>query len=378
MTQPMDGDEAAALIDRLTAGLPDTAPPIGLASSGHQVRRRRRHRTIVVTAVVVALLTGGVAATTRVAVDDQLALPRPAQQVSEPPFPAPPPGTTWIGKDRVVVAVPTDWLVTDLPCGEQGAEQVAVIDPIRTFGCALLDRPLVVVRISDAVTALGSDLDLTCDQSRPQVCSRAAVPLDSARVTIGVTAVGDDAPAVIDRVLDSAMVLPDGWTTVPAASNTLVGVRQARYEAAGFDVTVKDRDRIQGARLIVEPPLGAPIELGGTITLSPDPDAPELPAPPSLTPVPATAAPGQEIEVRFSNDESVHGFTATLTGNGATYGLISAGYVGRPDPSWQVGAVTAVRSMGLVGPLRLVVPDVATPGTYRLCVGPCTTITVTR
>lgn len=372
----MNDDDASTLLDRLAAGLPDTSVPVGLAVGGARLRRQRRRRTVLAVATVVALVVGATALGARLV---QHETPSPAAPtVEDPPFPAPPPGTSWVGKDRVVVAVPTNWLVTDLACGEQEASYVVVVDPIRTFGCALLIyRPRVVVQVSGVAGALDRATTMTCDQMLPQVCSRSVRPA-SLPVTIGVTATGNDAPATIDRILDSLIVLPDGWTTVPAASNTHVGERVARYEAAGFEVVVEDRDRIQDARLTVDPGLGVPIEVGGAITLSPDPNAPERTAPPTLTPVPSTAAPGQEIEVRFSNDESVHGFIATLVGNGATYGLISAGYVGRPDPSWQVGAITGIRAVGLVGPLRVVVPDVATPGTYRLCAGPCTTITVTR
>ncbi len=32
-------------------------------------------------------------------------------------LPAPPAGTKWVGQDGVLVAVPTDWAVTEQPCG---------------------------------------------------------------------------------------------------------------------------------------------------------------------------------------------------------------------------------------------------------------------
>ena len=110
----MNDDDATTLVDRLAAGLPDSAPPTSLVTDARRVRRQRRGTRSVVSLAAVVVVVAGIAVAPRLLDDTTTAAPA---GIVEKPFPDAPPGMKWVGQERVVVAVPQDWAVTDLVCG---------------------------------------------------------------------------------------------------------------------------------------------------------------------------------------------------------------------------------------------------------------------
>jgi len=109
---------------------------------------------------------------------------------------------------------------------------------------------------------------------------------------------------------------------------------------------------------------------------SEDPDEPE-PKPVKGQPVdanphdmvasPANPAPGQVVDLTFP-PKALRGIAFTLTADdGSETYLLTAGR----EPSWSREGVNVVVDIGVSGPGpdRVVIPDVATPGTYQLCTG---------
>lgn len=365
----MNDPDATTLIDRLAAGLPDTAPPPGLAARGRALRHRRRRTTLVAGLAAVVLVVAGVAVAPRLL--DGGSTPAPAGTVDEP-FPDPPLGMKWVGQGQVVVAVPQDWPVTDGVCGSNLPYAVVTETDVNAV-CSLeptLQLGRVSIRRSD--DARERFEPRRCQLSDPPTCTGREVR-DGIAVSVTVTAL--DAVEQVDRILDSVMVLPDGWTTVPFVSNARPGERVSALEDAGFDVTVRDRADLYDARVAVEPDLGAPIEVGGSITVSPgeQPVAPEMVARPSIV----TA--GQEFDLLFPQG-ATRGLGFGLTGDdGSSYGLAAA--FDDMAPRWVVGDSIGVKEIGITGagPDSLVVPPTAAPGRYRLCAREqlCTWVTVT-
>lgn len=349
--------DLSPFLDRLASGLPDTAPPVGLAAAGAGLRRRRRRRAVLGAAAAVVLLVGGTAAGTSLVGDDRADAPAPAEHADDLPFPAPPAGMRWVGLDSVVVAVPVDWEAGESACSGRST----YVGPASSGDLCLVDPPDIRVELSH-----GEPRDAgrtVCYTSQPPTCVGSMV-IDG--VLVKVVARSE---LEVDTVVGSIMRLPDGWTTVP-----FTGVARSRaqiYEAAGLEVVIAGRLPAT-VPVAASPGQGEPIEEGGTVTLSPgtEPPAEGIVAEPSIV------APGQDLGVLFPG-EDIRGARFTLTtDDGGGYQLITG-----VEPQWydlDEEAPVLAFGVGGPGPDELVVPDTAAPGPYRLCADNdlCTTLTV--
>jgi hypothetical protein len=85
------------------------------------------------------------------------------------------------------------------------------------------------------------------------------------------------------------------------------------------------------------------------------------------------AAPGDFIEIRFPQ-EMVRGLLYVLeeeTGSSWAYRYALISDANGGQPSWQLPEGVAVDDIGIggTGPDRLVIPNDASPGSYRICTG---------
>lgn len=266
------------------------APVRDLLSAGHAVKRRRRvvvssvlAAALVVAGVSVAGASNGPSQTRSVDAADRSDAPDPQ------PFPDPPAGSRWVGLGRVVLAVPDDWAVTDSRCDT--ASEVGILVVSKELGAnASVDcgtpssapATVIVAPLSpgDSVAPLPESTEpLWCDQSLPEQCSAdGAFPDED--VFVQANFVGPSSGAAL-ALLDTATVLPDGWTTVPFGGEDNYGERSDLLEAAGFRVgsSLQDGDKSHPVRS--DPAAGSPVREGTTITLhqvSPeqDPVRPDL------------------------------------------------------------------------------------------------------
>lgn len=257
------------------------------------------------------------------------------------PFPDPPPGTKWVGQERVVVAVPEDWPVTDLVCGTGAPYLVSSGAFAGARGCGAL-QPDQLAEVVFGRLGPGSPLSSRrgCLEDAAMTCFAVELLRDHG-LYVNVSVTAEDARAQVDAILDSLMVLPDGWTTVPFVSNSVRDERVAALEAAGFDVTVREGDKIQGALMSFEPDLGSPIRTGGTITVSP-----AVPSEPTLDMVPLSRVvpPGEEVGLSFPT-QMLRGIAFSLDaadGDGwrTDYYLIAAHGPGA-EPTWSAAGEDA-------------------------------------
>ncbi|CAN5374918.1 hypothetical protein BH11ACT8_BH11ACT8_18820 [soil metagenome] len=363
----MNDDDATLLVDRLAAGLPDTAPPPALVAAGRAARRHRRRTPALAGLAAVVLLVAGIAVAPAL-LDRGSETPAPAGTL---PFPDPPPGMKWVGQERVVVAVPVDWAVTDQICGAALASAVVSETDGRCVGRLpgqVSRQETVWIRPYQAADDLL--VPRRCSDTSPAGCEGVATLADEG-VTVSVFLTGAGAKELVDVVLDSLMVLPDGWTTVPFATNTTLGRRSEVLEQAGFEVTLQDAlqdsDATGGTGVTSHPELGSPIEVGGAITIGP---AADLPAP-TMVARPSIGVAGQEIDLLFPTGQG-RGIAFRIdepdgAGWRPAYYLV-APYSGTGEPTWSHdNRGTVDIGIGGPGPDRVVVPPVATPGRYRIC-----------
>lgn len=267
MTDDTTGDRPPAIeeLDNLHVGPP---PVRAVIDAGHAAKRRRR--TIFASVAAVAVLATGVsvAATAGTDKDSNRSVDTAdAMTTSDAqPFPDPPSGERWVGMNGVVVAVPVDWPVTDSPCGSRAAAEVvngsgaAAVDCIEPGGGD--------ARVTFAPLDSGPEpsTERSCLQMAPPTCS-GAVRFSDQNLGIQVQIQADDAAAQVERILDSAMVMPDGWTTVPFAWGLTVEQRVEALESAGFEVDGLG-GRTGQAEVRTTPEIGSPVREGSTITLA--------------------------------------------------------------------------------------------------------------
>jgi|GEM_PF-2703088 len=236
-----------------------------------RTRRRRRH-TAIGSALAVATLAAGISVATAGSdrdVKDTIESADTTQGSDHQSFPAPPEGMKWVGQNDLVVAVPSDWPVIDSPCRSGAAGEVVNGTAAAAVRC-LAPSPTV----GDAwvvIAALGSGpeprTDRVCDSPSTGSCTGAEVFSDQG-ISIQVYTSGTDAPDQLNQILDSATVLPAGWTTVPFTFLSNARERVALLEQAGFLV-----DRVGGATsgsaaVSVTPEAGSVVEDGATITIT--------------------------------------------------------------------------------------------------------------
>ncbi len=205
----------------------------------------------------------------------------------------PPEGTRWVGYDGVVVAVPDWWTTGETQCGAP-VEDTVYFDSGAVYDCADPADPATVRAVSSLAVLRDNDryddadLDGSCEEWFPDVCRRLfAVP--DTEVVFAVT-IDEEGDGDYEAIRDSARELPDGVTTVPLAIGGVGGWTPTwgaepafardltkAIEDAGLVVEVETvepdpngdvADLPPGSLLDVEPLLGTPIEVGGTVKVT--------------------------------------------------------------------------------------------------------------
>lgn len=273
----MNETEAERLLHRVRDGIPiRPVPTEQLVDAGRRVRRRRRAGQVAgVVATVVALLAGGLLLRPEVTA---------TPDVVGPPTPVAPDGTRLVGMGRVVVAVPADWATNAVRCGQPVRDTVAFASEGQR-GCLVpgaSERSWLQVVPSESTHAEGwlnaagrtttydgvpvRRIDGDCEMSMPGVCSGALV----AETQDVVMVASSSKPTVVESVLDSVRVLPDGWTTVPYDPNGPVANTVAWMEDVGLTVEVTYEERpglSNGVLLAADPELASVTEAGSTVEL---------------------------------------------------------------------------------------------------------------
>ncbi|MFB9313048.1 hypothetical protein [Nocardioides plantarum] len=234
--------------------------------------RRRRDRTIISSVLAVAIIVAGVSVATagssRTHPGSVDAADRSGMSET-PPVPGPATGSKWVGMNSLVVAVPVDWPVVNSPCGD-GSPGVVLNGSDAAIDCYGHDTEVASVRLIALDASSGSPREGTdCDGSARPTC-RAAKNFPDQGVRVQVQSTSHDALEQTERILDTARVLPDGWTTVPFGQwNDTPMARTAVLEGAGFAVDDSLIAHVVAQPVRTEPDAGSPIRVGDTITLLP-------------------------------------------------------------------------------------------------------------
>lgn len=266
--------------------------PVQPESTHELVRRgqraaRARLATLLGTVIVAAALivTGGLVLRPD---SDPSGLPVDSPTVAAAP--EAPPGMRLVGMGRIAVAVPESWGTGRVRCGVPVADTV-VFDTGYVRLCRLTPTPTVS---SLHIVESGSDLALpfvrdaqpagqvdgvqirrTSPGDLPE-----AIVVESEGVVMWVTSRD---PALVDEILDSLIVLPDGYITVPYVPYGPVANTLGRMEHAGLAVSTVEERRpgwSAGALLDTDPPLGSVVPVGSTVTVTvsagPNPEPPKV------------------------------------------------------------------------------------------------------
>jgi hypothetical protein len=283
-------DRRPPVLEELDALAIGPAPVGEVLQAGRTARRR--HRAVLASVAAVAVLITGVS----IATAGTGPGPNRPDDVSDArshldaqPFPAPPTGTKWVGMNGVVVAVPSGWPVTDSPCGSGAPAEVINGTRSAAVKCVTTSRD---ARVTLAPLGSGPEPSTagSCDRTLPSTCYDARLFPDQG-ISIAVEVAGEGASSQVDQILDSAMVLPDGWTTVPFAWSLTASQRAAALEAVGFEVDRLD-DRTGEGPVETSPELGSPVREGSTITLT---SADAETSPPQSDDLSVTVEPASEI-----------------------------------------------------------------------------------
>ena len=220
---PRSDDPRIEMLSRAARAIP--VPPLDVGGVVRAARsRRRRGAATVASAAAVVVAIAGVAL---VAPDRDRPTPgrvdaaNAGDATGEPgsSLPAPPSGTKWVGQDGVLVAVPTDWAVTEHPCGVDAVALVFDGTSEPFVDCTVQGGQVATVRF-DPLREGAEPVEPACLDSFPELCEGSRVFDDdgmAAQVTVHITdrdGAGDGEQRVRD-ILDSARAVPDGWTTVP-------------------------------------------------------------------------------------------------------------------------------------------------------------------
>jgi hypothetical protein len=237
-------------------------------------------------------------------------------------MPVPPDGMRWVGYGDVVFAVPETWTTDDAPCNLPQSNTVWLAIPGDYFPCG-----------AEPVAGLSS-LRISLNT----ISTRGGEPGPGFTV---------DSPdeQLATEILDSHLALPTGWTTVPwrLHGSALNMARELRR--VGLDAQiVREYVPEEGANQTV-PSSGSPVRLGTAITVVIPVDRP-------MVIRQAIAAPGHVLDVEFPEGAP----------NGEDY-LMSLRSSPRITAPYQLSSDSADGDMH-----RLVIPEDAAPGLYRICV----------
>jgi len=255
-------------------------------------------------------------------------------------MPAPPPGMRWVGYADQVVAVPSSWTTGDAPC-EVPQSDTVYLASLGEFFC--VTPPAVpgvsYVRISPVVNGPAFTVD-------------------------------SPDPALEEQIQDSQREVPAGWTTVPwhPHGSTTNMLRELRREGLAAEIVREYVPEDEGGANRTVPAPGSPVREGTTITVV-------VPVHRPMVITQAIAAPGEEFDALFP-ERTLRGLDYVMTlqsrstlAHAFQLGPVPAGSDG--TPSWrhiEDRLPVADIAVGGVGPDRLVVPESAAPGTYRICI----------
>lgn len=306
----MNEDEATRLFSRAAQAIPPVrlAPAHQLISGGKRLQRRQRLLGVVGVAAAAALTVGAGA----------LWLPGSSGSADAPPagnetnagptendLPAAPSGTRWLGFNGVMVAVPRSWSVNDTRCGQPLSDTVVFHDTGDVRDCLApgSDR-FSLLRAVSLSSPVGSrwrgmegeaeDIDGVpatrvnrCDSSVSPMCNDALIV--PSRDAVFLVALPDDAGAA---VLDSARLVPDGYSAVPS----LLGIHSFDAEdvVSEAGLTFEPPCRAENCRFALlvfqEPLAGSIVTSGSAVTASSEPDEPQKTFEPK--PLPPDPRPG--------------------------------------------------------------------------------------
>jgi hypothetical protein len=273
-------DQATQLLERLAGTVPESPAPLErLVASGRRRRTRRRRLSTLGIGSLAAVLAVTTVGTVHLARDDREP-PLPVAEHVAPPVP--PPGTRYVGRGRMVVAVPTSWTTfTKAVCVQPRADFVR-FEPIHTdYRCPFVVGPrqlhLTGVTIGSAELGPKASYGVRCLTSRPPRC-RANLQVPDEDVTFALEGYANESPDVLKAVAASVTTLPDGWTTVPYVETknrgfpTFTDVERA-LRAAGLRVEVANPELLGTAngKPWVEttvPATGEVVAEGGTVSVT--------------------------------------------------------------------------------------------------------------
>jgi hypothetical protein len=284
----MNEREATVLLERLGGMLEVSGAPVErVVDAGKLATRRRRRWQIGGAAAAVAAVVVGAGV---------IAQDSPAGDKTPPTShttPSPtgdealvtPPGTRLVGENGVVVAVPESFSTEDLPCGIQNSDTVTFRPDFKPKTlCTISDPRATLVTIADSdspswqyrLSLKGEPVDVDgldavrsgveCQVALPRLtrCAQALTFPES-----GVSfLVGSPRTGIIDRILDSAQAVPDGYVTVPSVYAVQGGDAAAAIEAAGLEVDPAcSVPECLGYVAGTVPPTGTPVKGGAAVSL---------------------------------------------------------------------------------------------------------------
>ena len=208
-----------------------------------------------------------------------------AGQVVDSPTAGPPqapPGTRLVGMGQVAVAVPAEWATNDERCGVPMSDTVVFSSEVTRL-CQVVPRPVVsslqivaiesdwaqpwLRRAQPAGEVDGLPVERVPTRSSEAGMAIGALVIKSEDVVFSVTS--PDA-ATVDTVLDSLVVLPEGYVTVPYDPNGPTSSTRQRMIDAGLEVEVQEEPRAglsPGVLLDTQPKLGSVVPVGSAVTL---------------------------------------------------------------------------------------------------------------
>jgi hypothetical protein len=249
----------------------DVPPPPLEALLGSTARRRR------VAALVAGLSAGAVVVAVAVVSSDNGA-------VSPPTNPAPPTtaeGTRLVGMNGVMVSVPQNWATDHVKCGtalsdtvyfDTGAVRTCRIEPrpdvsvLHVADVGRNDGALQIAQAASTPVTVGGLQALRSSRHYAQPCPQPDPCDDSYEAalyfpTLGVVFWGSSPrQGVVDPILDSAQLIPDGYVAIP------VNTTGSELEAMGLHVDLADGTRSDDVAPTT-PPEGSVVALGSTVTV---------------------------------------------------------------------------------------------------------------
>jgi hypothetical protein len=317
----VNDDDVTRLLDRRAERVPAGVIPVdAVVSEGRARIRRNRFAAVAGAALLAVLAVAGGSAIHQGATGDPNSV---ADSVLDAPD-----GTRLAGMGRAVVAVPSSWSTGETRCLKPVGDTVYVETGAMT-DCS--DEPSArELRRASSLAVTGNDFnygfvgmagmaraegvdgvdvresDVACTtDGLPPACSQEFV-VPSEQVAFRVTVSGADAEAGVAAIRESLQILPEGYTAVPMSyGGQLAGEAwegmpleyveelAVAIEEAGLRVGVAEEYRagmLAGTYLGSDPPLGTPLELGATVTLSVSTDRQAQPPAESRLTVPSVFA----------------------------------------------------------------------------------------